>query len=96
MACKPVDISRVTRRCGPNLPSSYCDRFCVDSAIFNEDALRMLVAAMGSERVLLGTDAPFPLGEVKPGALVAAAYETDAATRDRILSGNARRLFGLA
>ena len=80
----------------PQLPSSYCDRFCVDSAIFNEDALRMLVAAMGSERVLLGTDAPFPLGEVKPGALVAAAYETDAATRDRILSGNARRLFRLA
>lgn len=80
----------------PQLPSSYCDRFSVDSAIFNEDALRMLVAAMGSERVLLGTDAPFPLGEVKPGALVAATYEDDATTRERILSGNARRMFGLS
>ena len=79
----------------PNLPSSYCDRFCVDSAIFNEDALRMLVAAMGSERVLLGTDAPFPLGEVKPGALVEAAYAGDAATREAILAGNATRMFGL-
>jgi aminocarboxymuconate-semialdehyde decarboxylase len=80
----------------PNLPSSYCDRFCVDSAIFNEDALRMLVAAMGSERVLLGTDAPFPLGEVKPGALVASTYGQDALTRERILSGNAKRYFNLA
>ena len=77
----------------PKLPSSYCDRFCVDSAIFNEDALRMLVAAMGSERVLLGTDAPFPLGEVKPGALVESTYGSEGGTCEAILSGNARRLF---
>ena len=80
----------------PNLPSSYCDRFCVDSAVFNEDALRMLVAAMGRERVLLGTDAPFPLGEVKPGALVEATYADDRATREAILRDNAKRLYGLA
>jgi len=65
----------------------------VDSAIFNEDALRMLVAAMGSERVLLGTDAPFPLGEVKPGALVESTYGSEGGTCEAILSGNARRLF---
>jgi aminocarboxymuconate-semialdehyde decarboxylase len=53
----------------------------------------MLVAAMGSERVLLGTDAPFPLGEVKPGALVKATYGNERATCEAILSGNARRLF---
>ncbi len=80
----------------PRLPSSYCDRFCVDSAIFNEDALRMLVAAMGPERVMLGTDAPFPLGEVKPGALVDAAYADEPVVRDAILAGNAHRLFRLA
>jgi aminocarboxymuconate-semialdehyde decarboxylase len=76
----------------PQLPSSYCDRFCVDSAIFN-DALRMLVAAMGRERVLLGTDAPFPLGEARPGALVETTYADDRATREAILAENAKRLF---
>jgi aminocarboxymuconate-semialdehyde decarboxylase len=85
----------VVRADCPRLPSSYCDRFCVDSAIFNEDALRMLVAAIGSERVLLGTDAPFPLGEVKPGALVEATYAQDRAIQDAILSQNAKRLFRL-
>jgi aminocarboxymuconate-semialdehyde decarboxylase len=80
----------------PNLPSSYCDRFCVDSAIFNAPALRMLVDTFGSERVLLGTDAPFPLGETRPGALVEAAYHDDAAVREAVLRGNAARLFGLA
>ena len=62
----------IVREDCPAPPSSYCDRFCVDSAIFYADALRMLVETMGRERVLLGTDAPFPLGEVKPGALVEA------------------------
>jgi aminocarboxymuconate-semialdehyde decarboxylase len=80
----------------PNVPSSYCNRFCVDSAIFNPGALRLLVETMGAERVLLGTDAPFPLGEQEPGALVEAAFADDAATRARVLAGNAQRVFALA
>jgi aminocarboxymuconate-semialdehyde decarboxylase len=79
----------------PNLPSSYCDRFCVDSAIFAPGALRLLVDTMGAQRVLLGTDAPFPLGEMQPGALVESVYAGDDATRERILAGNARRVFAL-
>ena len=80
----------------PELPSSYCDRFCVDSAIFDVAALRLLVDRMGATRVLLGTDAPFPLGEERPGALVEEAYASDAATRERILAANALRVFDLA
>jgi aminocarboxymuconate-semialdehyde decarboxylase len=80
----------------PQPPSSYCNRFCVDSAIFDRAALRLLVATMGAERVLLGTDAPFPLGEQQPGTLVEAAFADDADTRQRILAGNAQRMFALA
>lgn len=79
----------------PNPPSSYCSRFCVDSAIFDGAALRMLVGTMGAARVLLGTDAPFPLGETQPGALVEAVYADDAAIREAILAGNARRIFAI-
>jgi len=80
----------------PEVPSSYCDRFHVDSAIFDVGALRLLVARMGTQRVMLGTDAPFPLGELEPGALVEAAFGGDAATREAILCGNAQRVFALA
>jgi aminocarboxymuconate-semialdehyde decarboxylase len=79
----------------PNPPSSYCDRFYVDSAIFDGTALRLLVAAMGVDRVMLGTDAPFPLGEQEPGSLIEAAFADDAATRERLLSGNAQHVFAL-
>lgn len=80
----------------PHAPSSYCNRFHVDSAIFDVAALRLLVAKMGAQRVMLGTDAPFPLGELEPGALVEAAFAGDAATREAILCGNAQRVFALA
>lgn len=79
----------------PKLPSSYCDRFNVDSAIFDPTALRLLVERMGRERVLLGTDAPFPLGEQQPGALVEATFGDDDDTRERILAGNAARIFAI-
>jgi len=85
----------IVREDCPNVPSSYCDRFCVDSAIFAPGALRLLVETMGADRVLLGTDAPFPLGEPQPGALVESVYAGDAAIRERILAGNARRVFAL-
>ncbi len=85
----------IVREDCPNLPSSYCDRFFVDSAIFSPGALRHLVETMGSSRVMLGTDAPFPLGEQAPGMLVSTVYAQDHATRDDILGGNARRVFRL-
>ena len=40
----------------PNPPSSYAHRFSVDSAVFSDDALRHLVAVMGEERVMMGSD----------------------------------------
>jgi aminocarboxymuconate-semialdehyde decarboxylase len=51
-------------------PSQYVKRFYVDSAVFDERALRFLVETMGAENVMLGSDYPFPLGEHRVGALI--------------------------
>jgi aminocarboxymuconate-semialdehyde decarboxylase len=51
-------------------PSEYTDRFFVDSAVFDPRALRLLVDVMGEDRVMLGSDYPYPLGEERVGALV--------------------------
>src|SRR3546814_20500163 len=53
----------IVRQDCPNKPSSYVDRFYVDSAVFNDGALRLLAETMGTDRVMLGSDYPFPLGE---------------------------------
>jgi aminocarboxymuconate-semialdehyde decarboxylase len=80
----------------PRLPSSYARRFHVDSAVFDPGALRLLVDVMGDERVMLGSDHPFPLGEQRIGSLVAEAPFLDESARGRILRGNAEAFFGLA
>jgi len=78
----------------PNLPSSYVDRFTVDSAVFDSRALELLVDVMGEERVMLGSDYPYPLGEQQVGQLIRDS-RFSAATHARLLGGNARAFFGL-
>jgi aminocarboxymuconate-semialdehyde decarboxylase len=86
----------IVRQDCPKLPSSYARRFHVDSAVFEPGALRLLTEVMGTDRVMLGSDSPFPLGEQQIGSLVREAPFLDAAARARILRGNARDFFGLA
>lgn len=86
----------IVREDCPQLPSSYARRFHVDSAVFDPGALRLLVEVMGIERVMLGSDTPFPLGERQIGSLVLEAPFLDADDRQRILRSNAEAFFGLA
>ncbi|MEU3769047.1 amidohydrolase family protein [Amycolatopsis keratiniphila] len=51
-------------------PSHYLDRFHVDSVVFDERALRLLVDTLGAERVMVGSDYPYPLGERPVGEVV--------------------------
>ena len=85
----------VVREACPQLPSSYARRFHVDSAVFDPGALRLLVDVMGVDRVMLGSDYPFPLGEQRIGALVAEAPFLSALEREQVLQGNARAFFSI-
>ncbi len=75
-------------------PSQYVNRFYVDSAVFDERALQFLVGTMGPERVMLGSDYPFPLGENRVGSLIRSSHLT-AVAKDRLLGGNAVEFLGL-
>jgi aminocarboxymuconate-semialdehyde decarboxylase len=86
----------IVRQDCPRRPSSYARRFHVDSAVFDTGALRLLCDVMGTDRVMLGSDYPFPLGEQRIGRLVAEAAFLSPAERERILRGNACAFFGLA
>ncbi len=69
-------------------PSQYLNRFSVDSAVFDRRALQFLVDIMGAERVLLGSDYPFPLGEHSVGSLIRSSH-LHASAKERILGRNA-------
>ena len=74
-------------------PSAYVDRFSVDTVVFTEPALRLLIDTMGPTQVMMGSDYPYPLGERPAGAVVRGASISDD-ERAAILGGNARRFLG--
>ena len=75
-------------------PAHYLGRFYVDSVVFDDRALRLLVDTVGADKVVVGSDYPYPLGERPAGGLVRKAGFLDDATRDMILAGNARLFLG--
>ena len=46
-------------------PRDFLGKFWTDSLVHDNTALELLLEVMGEDRVMLGTDYPFPLGEVK-------------------------------
>lgn len=75
-------------------PSDYLRQFWVDSLVHDLDMLRLIVRRMGADRVCLGTDAPFPLGDLTPGSMIEGA-DFDPMTKELLLSGAALQAFGL-
>ena len=55
----------------PRNPREYLSRLYFDSCVHDALALRYLIDAVGSDRIMLGTDYPFPLGEQQPGRGIA-------------------------
>jgi len=77
------------------LPSRYLRRFLYDTLVQRSDALRYLVQLVGHDRVLLGSDHPFWMGDPDPLRVVREA-DLDPATRTAIFGENAMRLFHLS
>src|SRR6516165_4511304 len=81
----PGTIGRIEHgfHCRPDLvavdnpvpPRAYLGRFWVDSLVHDPDMLRLIVKQFGEDRVMLGSDYPFPLGESEPGALIRSVPE---------------------
>jgi aminocarboxymuconate-semialdehyde decarboxylase len=69
-------------------PMDYLKRIYVDSLVHHPAALRYMLDLMGPERIALGTDYPFPLGESRPGELIE-SVALDTPTRSRLLHGTA-------
>ncbi|MGZ5244299.1 MAG: amidohydrolase family protein, partial [Bacteroidia bacterium] len=51
-------------------PKEYVGKFFIDSLVHDETALRFVVDFLGANRITLGSDYPFPLGELHPGKMI--------------------------
>jgi aminocarboxymuconate-semialdehyde decarboxylase len=71
-------------------PSTFLRRFYYDTVVHSPEALRFLVERVGGDRVVLGSDYPFPMGDPEPVNTVLKAALDDATTAG-LLGRNALR-----
>src|SRR5262249_44868634 len=78
----------------PRNPRSYLGKFYLDALVHDQDALLHLLGLVGPEKLVLGWDYPFPLGEEEPGKLIE-SMDMPEQVKERLLSENALEFLGL-
>ena len=76
-------------------PREYLGKFYLDSLVHDEMALKYLVELVGDEKIVLGSDYPFPLGEHFPGKLIESMNVLSAESKERLLWKNAAEFLGI-
>lgn len=78
----------------PENPRNYLGKIYFDSLVHEPAMLDYLVKLAGAERIALGSDYPFPLGESEPGKLID-SMPYDDEVKAMLLSGSALSWLGL-
>jgi aminocarboxymuconate-semialdehyde decarboxylase len=69
-------------------PREYLGKFWLDSLVHDKLMLDYLVKLVGADKIALGTDYPFPLGELQPGKLIETS-NLDEETKAKLFHGAA-------
>jgi aminocarboxymuconate-semialdehyde decarboxylase len=76
-------------------PRDYVKRMYVDSLVHDATILSQIVNLFGPERVMLGSDYPFPLGEDHPGQQIETSTDLDRSVKQKLLGENALEFLGV-
>ena len=76
-------------------PMQYLGRFYVDSLVHDKETLKFIIERFGEDKVALGTDYPFPLGESVPGSLIESIDEFGSQLKRKLLVENALNWLGI-
>ena len=74
-------------------PSDYIGKFWIDSLVHDDKALEFIIDIMGEDKICLGSDYPFPLGEHHPGKLIE-SMNFKATLKNKLLYKNALEWLG--
>lgn len=77
-------------------PREYLGKFWIDALTHDDKALKYIVDIMGENKICMGSDYPFPLGEHHPGKLIESIDEFSKAQKDKLLFENALDWMGIS
>ena len=89
-ACRP-DLVAIDN---PNTPDQYLGRFWVDSITHDERLLDYILEMQGADRICMGTDYPFPLGDLEFGVMMESMNISEA-QRTQLFGGSALSWLGM-
>lgn len=75
-------------------PRSFLGKFYTDALVHDPISLKLLVDVIGEDRICMGSDYPFPLGEHHPGKLIE-TMDLDDSLKDKLLVKNACDFLGI-
>ncbi len=84
------DVKAVTAK----RPSETAKLLSYDTLVFDTMNMRLLIDRLGADRLIMGTDYPFPLREAPPGAVIDALDSISHEERADMLGRNALRFLG--
>lgn len=76
-------------------PKHYLGRFWVDSITHDANALRFLISVIGADKIAMGSDYPFPLGDLEHGAFIKEMADLDNNVKQQILQDSTLDFLGL-
>jgi aminocarboxymuconate-semialdehyde decarboxylase len=83
-----------TRANSATSPFEHLKRFSFDALLHYPQSIRHLIDAVGSDRVMIGSDCPFDMADASPVKTLDAAPRLTAAEREAVTHTNAARLLG--
>lgn len=75
-------------------PRDYLGKFYLDSLVHDPKMLDYIIDLMGEDKIALGSDYPFPLGELEPGKLINDSKYSDE-LKSKLLAENAFDWLGM-
>lgn len=86
------DLCAIENACNPR---DYLGKFWLDSLVHDADALRFIINLIGADKIALGSDYPFPLGEHHPGKLIESMDDLSIETKRQLLADSALEFLGI-
>ena len=81
---------------GSKLPSEYLKQLYFDTLVYSTENLRHLIATVGADRLVVGTDFPFNMSEKDAVGQLLSVADVSEAEQQAILGGTAAKLLGIS